>query len=392
MKKVLIFGMVALMLAFGVSAAFADPVSGNVDSLTVDGSGSAGSQVSGQGDVNGVGVQTVFDHKSFDSSTTTIDESGQVNTKTYGSGNTATIDKSGQVNTKTYDSGNTKTVTVDNNNSTDVLSGNTATFDKSGQNNALCSEAEKNIAGSQASGSGNSATNTNTVSLGSDNTKTLWSGNSTTVTKTDVDLKQITKGGSAASYSGSATVTKGSNNSLTYDGSGQTNCSNNTVTKNTTVDESGQTNLKYSKVDNYAGAQNVGNNNTATSEYTKTTTIDKSGQINCSYNAKGSFNSTTVTKYSGNAFGSGNSVYAVDDQVLVNNNSGISISAFDSNGSDAALQGQNLTCNKTFSNSVSGSIQNVNGVVNVGQTAGNFNGATATTGFTLNGGVANTTP
>ncbi len=245
MKKVAILGIAVLLVAFGAGMALANPQAdnnsgtGGLTGNTNDGSASTGSQVTGIGDVNAGGTQTITETKNFDNSTTTVDKSGQSNTKTI-----------------TKDSNNTKTI-----------SGNT------------------------------------TAAL--DYTKA--------------------KNGSAAAVNGNATVNKDSGNSLT---------------------------------------------------------IDKSGQINYSNNTK------TITKDSNNTIGSGNTVYAVDDQVLVNNNSGY----YGTPGVDGSGFFQSLNVNKTWTAKTKDSFKDINGVINYNQQVGNFNSATASTGFTLNGGVANTTP
>ncbi len=285
MKKVAILGIAVLLVAFGAGMALANPQAdnnsgtGGLTGNTNDGSASTGSQVTGIGDVNAGGTQTITETKNFDNSTTTVDKSGQSNTKTI-----------------TKDSNNTKTI-----------SGNT------------------------------------TAAL--DYTKA--------------------KNGSAAAVNGNATVNKDSGNSLTIDKSGQVK--------------------KYNKAYDTYGSAVAQDGSTATNTYTKSTTIDKSGQTNDSFNTK------TITKNSNNTVASNNTVYAVDDQILVNNNSGYGAYADDLTPAAGAFN-QSLTVNKTWTAKTVDSFKNINGVINYNQQVGNFNSATASTGFTLNGGVANTTP
>ena len=418
MKKVAICGMAVLLVAFGVSMAFADPASfSNPTDNGATANSQSGNATTGGGEKSATaGVGDVANqHSTLTSDTTSVD----VQTGDILSGNTktTTIDKSGQTNTDI----DTKT----------IKSFNTITKTDSDTRNDIDQKAKN---GSAAAVNGNASV-----------TKVDDSGNTKTITKTDLD--QNTKNGSAASFSGDATVNKDSGNTTTIDKSGQTNKKNiandnyasavaqdgstatSTYTKTTTIDKSGQTNVEKAKVENEAGAQNVGNGNTATSTYSKTTTIDKSGQNNAkiiakngsaasqtgnavakSYNTedsynididqkvknggvasvygnatKDSFNTKTITKDSNNTVGSFNTIYAVDDQVLVNNNSGAS-------GSGAALNGQSLTVTKNWTSSNNGSFNNINGVINNNNVAGNFNNSTASTNFSLTGGVANHTP
>jgi hypothetical protein len=472
MKKLAIFGIAVLLVAFGAGMALANPqvdgteIEGGSSANaynTVESGGSTGNTSAGVGDVTANGSTSLVDEtKAFETKgsavaqdgsnaydtntstkTVTVDKSGQTNTdtdtKTIASNNTktVTVDKSGQTNTDTDTktiasgnallsgntkseaekniagaqnagsgsatntndvdllSGNTKTTTVTKNDTKtvgDIASGNTktTTIDKSGQNNVGKAEAEKNIAGAQNAGVGNSATNTNTLlsnnTKDSNNTKTVGdiaSGNTKTTTVTKVELDQEVKYGSAGSYSGDATVNKDSGN-----------------TKTVTIDKSGQTNKHNNANGNYGSAV-AQDGSTATNTYSKTVTVDKSGQTNDSNNTKTiasnnnlfSGNTKTFTKDSNNTKtvtidNSGQTSYKVDNQVMEACITGIS----NTDPSCCPTPEITQTVNKNWTAQNNGSFSNINGVINNNNTAGNFNSSVAGTTFTLNGGVANTTP
>ena len=112
MKKLAICGMAALLVAFGVSMAFADPAS---FSNSTDGVGTIANSQSGDVTTGGkdksatAGVGDVANqYSTLNSETTSVD----VETGDIGSGNskTTTIDKSGQINTDT----DTKTIKSNN--------------------------------------------------------------------------------------------------------------------------------------------------------------------------------------------------------------------------------------------------------------------------------------
>jgi hypothetical protein len=196
MKKLMIFVLAGMLLVFGASAVFANPQVDNNSGVggltgnTNDGSGSTGSVTTGIGDVaTGGSTQTVTETKTFDNSDASQDnDSKTVGNVLSNNTKTVTIDKSAQDNSKSLDV-------------------NAA---------GIASENEKNIAGAQAAGQ-STATNTNDLSLLSNNTKT----ETKTYNKQEID---DTKYGSAAANNGDASATN--TKTVTIDKSGQNNSKN----------------------------------------------------------------------------------------------------------------------------------------------------------------------
>jgi hypothetical protein len=356
MKKLVIFGMAALMLAFSVSLVLANPADFSNDTTGGSTSTSQSSNIpeviSGDSSTStqaGSGVGDVANGGSAISSVTTSKDVEV--TKTDSS------DNSGQTNTK--DSNNSKSVSITK-----------SDFDT------------KTIA----------SNNTITKDDSSTNTKTIASNN--TITKTDVDQKvDDTKNGSAAAVNGDATVDK-------------------SKTVKVDVDTSGSNYLGKTEAEkNIAGSQNAGVGNSATTTtslfsgntdtdtktitktYTKdsfnTDSSDNSGQTNtkaiASFNSitKDSNNTKTYTKDSYNT----KNIYKVDDQVM---NATVAYEPDSIPGTPQITQ----TVNKTWSNTVTDSFNGFTGIGNNAQSSGNFNNTKAVTAFNLSGGVGNsgTTP
>jgi hypothetical protein len=435
MKKLAIFGIAVLLVAFGAGMALANPQSDDVNAGTntansgnaVESGGSTGNTSAGVGDIASQGSSLVnTETKTWDNGNTTesidgnsllsgntktvtVDESGQNNSandsfkkveaeKNSGAQNagnsnsatntdtkTVTIDESGQNNSKTCTDNSVYTKTEDSNNTKTYTDSSTYTKTETGNLSAKEVEAEKNIAGAQNAGLGNSATNTNELlsnntkneaekniagaqnagSGSAENTIKLLSDNNTTVGKA------YAKDGSAAAGVGDATNT-------------------NTDTKTITIDESGQVSKHNNANGNYGSAV-AQDGSTANNTYTKTTTttIDKSGQNN-------SKQIIDDTKYGSAAAINGNAtvdkskkitLYAVDNQVMDACITGISNTTPECCPSPVI----NQTMNKTVSASTSNSLNGFTGVGNNANAAGNFNNAKAYTAFNLNGGVGNTT-
>jgi hypothetical protein len=217
MKKLAIFGMVVLMLAFGAGLALANPQvatddgSGNLSNNPFIADGNSGSVNTGIGDVaEGGSTQSITENKTFDNSKNlTVDGNSLSVTKTDSDIKNINADNGNSI-TVTKSDTDTKNITVDKSKSLTIGVGDVAL--------GVENEAEK---GSAAATNGNaSVTKDSNNTKGSGNTKNITAdnGNSTTVTKSKTitidksgqnNSKNIIKdisGGSAAAINGNALV------------------------------------------------------------------------------------------------------------------------------------------------------------------------------------------
>ena len=330
MKKVAIFGMVVLMLAFGAGLALANPQADNnsgdanaLNGTTTDGSASSSSVTTGIGDVANSSTQTINETKTFD---------------------------------------NSKSLAVDSNSLT-VTKNDTDT---------------KNI----------TKTDTDTKTI----TKTDTDSLAVNVGPIAVDSDNKAKNGSAAAVNGNATTTKDSNNTKDVTAfSGNTLGSNNT--KNITADNGNSTTVNKTATNsfkkNYAkdiyGSAVAQDGSTATntniSTKTTTVTIDKSGQNN-SKNIIKDISGGSAAAINGNALVDKSKTWnIVDNQVMLATNSG------NANSGNLATGTITQGVTKTFSASNSGTFTNINGVINNNNMAGNCNNASALTTISVGGNV-----
>jgi hypothetical protein len=351
MKKLVIFGMVALMLAFSVSLALADPAS--------------------------------FSNDATDTSTFSS-QSGNVPVVTGGSGSTSTQAASGVGDVANGDS-QIDSVTT----STDIEISKTDSSDNSGQTNTKDSNNTKTVTVNKTDTDTKTIASNNTISKtdSSTNTKTIASNN--TITKTDTDQKvDDTKNGSAAAVNGNALVDKSKTVKVDVDTSGSNYLGKTEAEKNIL----GSQNAGVGNSATTTSSLFSGNTDTDTKTITKTYTkdsynidsSDNSGQTNtkniASFNTitKDSNNKKTYTKDSYNT----RNIYKVDDQVM---NATVAYEPDSTPGTPQITQ----TVNKTWSNVVTGSFNGYTGIGNNAQSSGNFNNTKAVTAFNLSGGVGN---